>query len=119
MANAEVALHRAAFKEALGRIVNDEEFGKRLEEKPGTALRSLGLEFPDNVATELDSRPLSQTIEQAFGPATEGPRPEILPIVVVFVAVEVAVRVATRVKPMLSLDEAITNAAGSNIALKD
>jgi hypothetical protein len=96
MAKAAVVLDRAAFKTALRRVVNDSEFGKQLEAKPGTALRSIGLTLPNHVASELDRQPLSKTIEKTFGPPEGGPRPEILPLVIVEVAVGVVVEVAVR-----------------------
>jgi hypothetical protein len=115
MPNAPVVLNRANFKAGLERVINDQQFGQQLEARPGTALRSIGVELPDDLARELDSRPLSKTIENSFGPSTARPRPEILPAVVVFVAVQVVVntRVIPPKKPQVeqALDEAITKAA--------
>ena len=116
MANT-TALNRSAFKTALRRVANDPNFGRELNEKPGTALRSIGLEFPDAVASQLDRQPLSRTIEQAFGPPHEGPRleAEVIVHVGVSVAVDVAIGVLAAAevgeRPGTTLDEAIEKAA--------
>ena len=115
MATEAMVLDRAAFKAALERVVNDEDFGRRLESSPAATLRSIGLKLPDDVAAELDREPLSRTIEKAFGSGPEHhERVAVvpIPIIVVGVHVGVVVAVATRVKTKaeIDLDETIDNA---------
>ena len=121
-----IVLDRSAFKTALRRVANDPNFGKELNERPGTALKSIGLALPTAVVDELDQQPLSRTIEQAFGPPHEGPRQEA--IVLVSIGVNVRVEVGVEVNIMSTsaddevLDDAITNAAASwlgKVEIKD
>jgi hypothetical protein len=120
MANETVVLDRAAFKSALQRMVNDQDFARELESKPAAALKSIGVDLPPEVATELDKRPLSQTIEQSFARQPGDPVAVIpIPIVIIGVHVGVTVAVATRVKTRdAELDQAITDAAEASSHLK-
>lgn len=91
MAQSEVVLNRAAFKEALTRVINDKQFAQGMEEHPGTALKSLGFQFSESQVKQIDSVPLSQTIQKTIG--NRGPvGAETYVHVVVDVIVEVAVR---------------------------
>jgi hypothetical protein len=94
-----VTLDRAVFKEALRRVAGDPEFGREFEERPGSALKSIGLDLPEEAQRILDSKPLSKTLQSAFGSDASrlrgGEDVGILPLVAVEVAISVAVAVAT------------------------
>lgn len=96
-----VVLDRTALKAAMRRVANDPNFAKQLEAKPATALKSIGLALPVAVATELDKRPLSQTIEQVFGPPGTGTRSQAETYVEVGVSVGVHVVVEAAVHTVL------------------